>query len=270
MVPTSWVAVRVEHLWLASLTTDWLSVVWRTPRLSPCRQFGAGEPAQGRRLRHRDGPVVYLDPAAPLETAQRGVDALPGAADLMRQFLLAQLQPNGAILAAGLAEQHLRHSARKIKEDQVGRRVGQATQGSRDGHREGLRRGRHPRADLLDCLAWDQEQLAFVEGLGVAGPGTAVGDAEFTEHAAGTDDRQRERAAVCGADRHLDPAGHHHDHGVTWVTPGEHHLAAPEGTQPGGGGQGAEILSRNRAKQGGLAQDVRHVRRHRWLPGTAA
>src|SRR5215813_9122649 len=38
----------------------------------------AGEAAQRRCLLHRDGLVAHLDPAASLEPAQRGVEALPG------------------------------------------------------------------------------------------------------------------------------------------------------------------------------------------------
>jgi predicted ATPase/class 3 adenylate cyclase len=41
---------------------------------------------------------VHLNPAAPLETAQRGVDALPGTSHLMRELFLAQLKPDDAVV----------------------------------------------------------------------------------------------------------------------------------------------------------------------------
>src|SRR5487761_1262439 len=69
------------------------------------RRIRAGEAAQRVRLLQHDGPVAHLDPAAPLETAERRVDALPGAPGLMRQFLLAHPGPDDAVVAPGLAEQ---------------------------------------------------------------------------------------------------------------------------------------------------------------------
>ena len=78
-----------------------------------------GEPAQCCRLLHCHGPVVHFNPASSLETAQRGVDALPGASDLMRELFLAQIKPDDAIVTPCLAEQHLRDAARQVQEDQV-------------------------------------------------------------------------------------------------------------------------------------------------------
>ena len=57
------------------------------------------EPAQRVRLFHDDGPVMHLDPAPPLEAAQRRVDTLPGAPGLMGQFLLAHPEPDDAAVA---------------------------------------------------------------------------------------------------------------------------------------------------------------------------
>lgn len=47
-------------------------------------------------------PVLYVYPSSPFESAQRGVDALPGASSLVRKFRLAHRQPDHAIVAAGL------------------------------------------------------------------------------------------------------------------------------------------------------------------------
>src|SRR6202035_4464339 len=93
----------VRCLGLACRTAAEPSVVWLTPELSACRHIGAGEAAQRVRLFHGHGPVLHLDPAAPLEAAQRRVDALPGAPGLMRQFLLAQPEPDDAVVTPGLA-----------------------------------------------------------------------------------------------------------------------------------------------------------------------
>src|SRR5712692_3119638 len=88
-------------------TARWPSVTRPTRLLSACRHLLPGEPAECCRLRHCHGPVAHLNPAASLETAQRGVDALPGASGLMRELLLAQIEPDDAVVASGLVEQHL-------------------------------------------------------------------------------------------------------------------------------------------------------------------
>ena len=49
-----------------------------------------GELSQRCGLLDGYGPVMHLNPSPPLEAAQGGVDALPGARRLMREFLLAK------------------------------------------------------------------------------------------------------------------------------------------------------------------------------------
>src|SRR6516225_7535224 len=84
-----------------SRPTRWLSGCQHSPAV-------AGEPGEGHRLPHGHRPVTHLDPAAPFETAQRGVDALPAASGLTRELLLAHPGAEHAVVAPGLAEQHLR------------------------------------------------------------------------------------------------------------------------------------------------------------------
>ena len=62
---------------------------------------------------------MHLNPSSSLEATQRGVDALPGAFDLMRELLLAHLRPDGAVFSAGLVEQYLRDAAWEVQEDEV-------------------------------------------------------------------------------------------------------------------------------------------------------
>ena len=169
-----------QRLRSASLVTRVASVVWLTPELSSCRHLRAGESAQRGRLFHGDGPVMHLDPTAPLETAQRRVNALPGTPGLMRQFLLTHPESDDAIVSCGLAEQDLSDPTRQVKEDQVGGGIGQAAEGGRNGVREGLGRRWHARADIPHRVARDQQQLAILQGLGVGGSRAAINDADFT------------------------------------------------------------------------------------------
>ncbi len=231
------------------------------PRASDALE-AASESAQRRRLPHDHGPIVSLEPAAPMEAAHRGVDALPRGPDLMRKFLLAQLDPNDAVVIWCLAGQHLRDATRKIQEDQVRRGLGEPPEGGRDriGHR--LRGERHPRADFLDCFARDEQQLGFLKGFGIRGSGPAVGDAELAEYSASRDDRQRQLATVRGADHDLDLAGNHDNQRVAWVAPGEHDLTAAEGPQPGYREDPLQIGRRYRAEQVGVAQDFSHISGH--------
>src|SRR5712692_10483668 len=83
--------LAVSHL------ADTAAVSLPTPTVCLARLV-PGELAQCCRLRHCHGPVVHLNPAAPLETAQRGVDALPGTPHLMRELFLAQLKPDDAVV----------------------------------------------------------------------------------------------------------------------------------------------------------------------------
>lgn len=62
---------------------------------------------------------MHLNPSPSLETAQRGIDTLPGAAHLMRELFLADLGPDDAIVAPRLAEQHLRDTTREVQEDEI-------------------------------------------------------------------------------------------------------------------------------------------------------
>src|SRR5262249_59196621 len=84
-----------------SRPTRWLSAGRQLPAV-------AREPAERCRLLHGHRPVMHLDPAAPFEAAQRGVDALPAAPGLPRELLLAHPGPDDAVLAPRLVEQHLR------------------------------------------------------------------------------------------------------------------------------------------------------------------
>ena len=70
-----------------------------------------GELSQRGRLLDDYGPVMHLNPSPPLEAAEGGIDALPGARRLMREFLLAKAGLDRAVAASGLAEQHLSHPA---------------------------------------------------------------------------------------------------------------------------------------------------------------
>ena len=108
---------------------------------------------------------MRLYPASSFETTQRGVHALPGASDLMRELLLAQTQSDGALVIAGLAEQDLRNSAWQVQEDQVGRRLGEPPEAGRDRTHQRLRRGRYARADVVDRFARDEEQRAVDMGV---------------------------------------------------------------------------------------------------------
>ena len=71
-----------------------------------------GKSAQGRCLLHRYGLVAHLNPAASFKPAQRGVDALPGTSNPVREFFLRHLLADYAIIVPGLAKQHLRDTAR--------------------------------------------------------------------------------------------------------------------------------------------------------------
>ena len=74
-----------------------------------------GKSAQGRRLLHRYNLVAYLNPAASLKPAQRGVDALPGTSNPVREFFLRHFLADHAMIVPGLAEQHLRDTAHVIE-----------------------------------------------------------------------------------------------------------------------------------------------------------
>src|SRR5205823_11013857 len=119
------------------------------PVMSPCWRSLSREAAQGWGLLNGHDPVMYLDPSPPLKTAERGVDALPGAPCLMREFLLAQGGPDDAVAAPGQAEQDLSDAAGQIQEDQVGSGLGQSAQGGRCRVQQGLDHRRLPRADAL-------------------------------------------------------------------------------------------------------------------------
>ncbi len=116
---------------------------------------------------------MRLNPSSSFETTQHGVDALPGACRLMRELLLAQGSPDDAVAAPRLVQQNLRDTAGEVQENQVRRRLGEPPKGGRNGTRERVSRRRHACAQVLDSLAWDQEQLAFLQGFGVGGPGAA-------------------------------------------------------------------------------------------------
>ena len=158
----------------------------------------------------------------------------------MREFLLAQGGPDDAVAAPGQAEQDLSDAAGQIQEDQVGSGLGQSAQGGRCRVQQGLDHRRLPRADALHRFEGDEQQLAFVQGVGVGRSRAAVGDTQLTEHPAGLDDRQRELAAVRGPDHDLDAAGDDHEQCVAGIAPGEHHLPAPEDPQSGRCGDGIE------------------------------
>src|SRR2546430_2646283 len=126
---------------------------------------------------------MRLYPASSFETTQRGVHVLPAASDLMRELLLAQPQPDGAVVTPGLAEQDLRNSAWQVQEDQIGHRLGEPAEAGRDRAHQRLRRGRYARADVADRFARDEEQLGCLQGLGVRGPGATVGDTGVAAYA---------------------------------------------------------------------------------------
>jgi hypothetical protein len=123
-------------------------------------------------------------------------------------------------------------------------------------------------AEVLDHLARDKQQTAFLQGFGVGGPGTAIGGTDLAEHAAWTDDRQRQLAAVRGSDHHLDPAGDDHGHGVVRIAGGEQDLAAAERPQPRCRGQGLQVLVRRRTEQIGPVQELSQVGGHRSAQGS--
>ena len=63
--------------------------------------------------------MAHLNPAASFKPAQRGVDALPGTSNPVREFLLRHLVADNAVLVPRLAKQHLRDTARQVQEYQV-------------------------------------------------------------------------------------------------------------------------------------------------------
>src|SRR6266568_1985731 len=93
----------------------WLTRTLLTPPLSACRHLMTGEVPQCCRLLDGYGPVVHLNPSPSLEGAQRGIDALPGASDLMREFFLGQIKLDDAVLTWGLGEQHLGDAAGQVE-----------------------------------------------------------------------------------------------------------------------------------------------------------
>jgi NTE family protein len=227
----------------------------------------AGELAQRCCLLHRHGLVTHLNPAASLEPAQRGVDALPGPSDLMRELLLRHSRPDHPVLPPGLAEQHLGHTPGQVQEHQVRRCLGQPPQARRHRDRQRLRHRRHPPAQPLHHRCRDEQQTAVLQGLGISGPGPAVDGTDLAEHTTGTDDRQRQLTAVRRPDHHLDPAGQHHDHGIARIARGEQHLTAAEGPRPGRRRDRLQIRGRSRTEQISRAQDIRHVSAHPSPPG---
>lgn len=126
-----------------------------------------GKSAQGRCLLHRYDLVAYLNPATSLKPAQRGVDALPGTSNPVREFFLLHLLADYAMIVPRLAEQHLRDTARQVQEYQVGRFFGKPPQAGRKRTRQGLRDRRRPPAQVLDRLARDEQQTAILQGFGV-------------------------------------------------------------------------------------------------------
>src|SRR5690348_16831358 len=109
--------LRGTQLLTASANLRRRSVIQPTPPLSPCRHLVPSESAQRLRLSHRHGPAAGLNPASSLETAQRGIDALPGAPDLTCEVFLAQSQLYDPVVTPGLAEQHLRDASRQVQEN---------------------------------------------------------------------------------------------------------------------------------------------------------
>src|SRR4051795_8311303 len=98
---------------LASTPEGVVSVVLATRRMSSPRHL-AGEARERVRLLNCHPAAMRGDPATPLETAQRRVDALARAADPVGELLLAHAEVDLAVGRERCAQQDLRDAPGKV------------------------------------------------------------------------------------------------------------------------------------------------------------
>ncbi len=175
----------------------------------------AGAFAEALGVQDEDGTSGDLQPAPRGEVGERLVDRLPGRADELGQLLLGEvvvhMQAVGLLLteALGEIEQVLRHPARHVGEDQVGRHVVGAAQPPGQGleHVHGDFGAVHqPRAQ---GVVGECGEGGFGDGARAGRARPRIEQGQFAEHLARPEHAQQVFPAVGGGPGELDLAVEH-------------------------------------------------------------